>query len=35
MTLGVSGALALGIVATGIGLNLAIGQVMRAMIGRP
>jgi hypothetical protein len=33
VTLGVSGALALGIVATGIGLNLAIGQVMRAMIG--
>jgi hypothetical protein len=33
VTLGVSGAFALGIVALDIGLNLAIGQIMRALIG--
>jgi hypothetical protein len=33
VTLGVSGAFALGIVALDVGLNLAIGQIMRALIG--
>jgi hypothetical protein len=33
VTLGISGAFALGIVALGIGLNVAISQTMRALIG--